>query len=179
MGTIAIQGIPTDTMEDALQMGLSIKQYLLAHDDIISLEKSDMPHANKWWILTPKAKLSKTRAYLHEEFSQYMNQSPLTHEYTPPGDMPNKTTAQTTQSLQTSKYTSELLSRLNARTPLSELQNHPPPKFESTLMLQLHTRPQSPPRGGSVQTAAVLNSATLKQLSPLSNPKTRQRMHTT
>ena len=41
--------------------------------------------------------------------------------------MPNKTSAQTSQSLQTSKYTSELLSRLNARNPISDLQNHPPP----------------------------------------------------
>ena len=33
MGAIAIQGIPNDTMDDASQMGPSIKQYLLVRND--------------------------------------------------------------------------------------------------------------------------------------------------
>ena len=126
MGAIAIQGIPIAVMEDDSQMGPTIKQYLLAHDDINSIEKSDMPNANKWWILTPKTKLNETWAYLHEEFTQYMQQSPLPHEYMAPGDIPLKNLAQTTQLLQNNKYTSELLTRLNARQPLTETQNHPP-----------------------------------------------------
>ena len=126
MGAIAIQGIPTAVMEDDAQKGPTIKQYLLAHEDIISIEKSDMPNANKWWILTPKTKLNETWAYLQEDFSQYMQQNPLNHEYMAPGDIPNKNAAQTTQIIQTNKYTSDLLTRLNARKPLTLTQNHPP-----------------------------------------------------
>ena len=126
MGAIAIQGILTAVMEDDSQMGPTIKQYLLAHEDIISIKKFDMPNANKWWILTPKTKLTETWAYLHTDFSQYMQQTPLKHDYMAPRDIPNKNSAQMTQSIQTKKYKSNLLTRLNTQTPLTETQNHQP-----------------------------------------------------
>ena len=80
MGAIAIQGIPTEVMEDNTEMGSTIKEYLLAQKDILNVKKLDMPNAWKWWILTPKTKLNKTWAYLNEDFAQYMHQILLNRE---------------------------------------------------------------------------------------------------
>ena len=158
MGAIAIQGIPTAVMEDDSQMGPTIKQYLLANEDIISIEKSDMPNANKWWILTPKTKLNDTWAYLNEDFSQYMQQNPLNHEYMAPGDIPTKHAAQTTQTTHANQYTSALLMRLNARTQITIPRNHPP----QTGRVRSYATVTQPVTVGPTQTQSVQHSNSLE-----------------
>ena len=59
-------------MDDALQMGLTMQQYLLSHKDVISVGKSNMSNSGKWWVLTPKKHLDEIYAYLNKEFHQYM-----------------------------------------------------------------------------------------------------------
>ena len=58
-GAVAIQGIDTKVMEEAIN-GITLQDFLMSQGDILSIEKSDMPNAGKWWILTPKSRMEKT-----------------------------------------------------------------------------------------------------------------------
>ena len=99
-GAIAIQGIPLDAVEEDTQMGPTIQQHLLTHTDILSVEKSDMPNAGKWWILTPKSKLDEIYTFLNEDFHQYMLNSALDQNYLPRCDIPFRNKEQTANTAQ-------------------------------------------------------------------------------
>ena len=55
-GAVAIQGIDPSVMEEEIN-GATFQDFLLSQEDVLSIEKSNMPNTGKWWILTPKNRM--------------------------------------------------------------------------------------------------------------------------
>ena len=125
-GAIAIQGIDSSVMEEEIN-GLTLQQYLLSQEHILSIKKSDMPNTGKWWILVKKSHMELVTTFLNEDVDLYLTNSALKHDYTPPCDIPLRNTEQTDHTVQTNEYTSALLLRLKNRPKLTLIHTEPPP----------------------------------------------------
>ena len=130
VGAIGIQGITEDTMQhfDEVEQ-VTIQQFLLSHEKILSIEKSNTPKLNKWWIIVKKDHLQEVTKYLNTDMVQYMNMhTPYgsKQRYIPPKDTTELEFPNITEHKNVSNFSDLLKQRLQARPKPTPSLSQPP-----------------------------------------------------
>ena len=119
VGAIAIQGVTEATMQQIDEVEqVTIQQFLLSHEKILSLEKSNTPNLNKWWVIAKKEHLQEVTTYLNTEMVQYMNMhTPYgsKQRYIPPKDTTELEFPTIAEHKNVSQFSDLLKQRLQAR----------------------------------------------------------------
>ena len=85
IGAVPIQGIAEHVMKNGVEQDMTVQQYLIAHEKILSVEKSNTPGKQKWWILMHKHNLPEVTEFLNGEAREYLHQQEeVKQTYQPP-----------------------------------------------------------------------------------------------
>ena len=118
VGAISIHGIPLETMESAYgKTKQPFHQWLLESKYVLSVEQSDSPNQNKWWILTHKDHMQQLNKHLTTTVKDIMVKI---HPDPTAYDVRQSEDDQKDDDPLSPQYTS-LLERLAKRTPLEEI----------------------------------------------------------
>ena len=154
VGAIAIQGITRDYMQyyDEEEK-VTVQQFLLSHEKILSIEKSNTPTINKWWIMIKKEDTEEITKYLNTDMVRYMQTiQPVGTKtpYTPPKNIETNTFTNAESNQQVQEFSKILKQRIKIRpTPGKILQTPPSTGRQRQTYAQVtakHPRmPQTPP----------------------------------
>ena len=128
VGAVAIQNITSQTMENIQEEEqITLQQYLLSNSQILSIEKSDTPQVNKWWILTKKTDLQKVTEFLNTDMVHYMSfVNPIQRPYTPPNQITTNRIMAPETDKNVTKFSQRLKNRLQQRPKLNQIIQTPP-----------------------------------------------------
>ena len=119
VGAIGIQGITEETLQHIDEEDkVTVQHFLLSHEKILSIEKSNTPNLNKWWILVKKEHIKEVTSYLNSDMVTYM--SVVKHpgsqtRYIPPKEIQESEYTSITDQNNVSKFSDVLKQRLQAR----------------------------------------------------------------
>jgi hypothetical protein len=106
---------------------ITLQQYLLSNSQILSIEKSDTPQVNKWWILTKKTDLQKVTEFLNTDMVHYMSfVNPIQRPYTPPNQITTNRIMAPETDKNVTKFSQRLKNRLQQRPKLNQIIQTPP-----------------------------------------------------
>lgn len=75
IGAVAFHGVTEWFMDQESGEEQSLQQFLLTHEKIISIEKSDTPRQGKWWVLAKKEDLEEVTKFLNTDVVSFMEKT--------------------------------------------------------------------------------------------------------